>query len=387
VYRRRRRRFALVVVVALLAPILYSYITTMAKPSSLPLSVRSIEWIRANHGAWLVNTVEHYWFSWTAPSPGGPALKKLPTVGVSVRVTKKPRVLPAVVPAKVHRSYRPARIVPVLRPALPGEGVWQATGQWVNGGPPVLVTTFRSDPTYPRVVAYVAWIDHTRTQLGLYPGRYEPPGASPRGPMQVPPSQLNRLVATFNSGFTYGDGHGGFAVDGQTVKPLQVGQGTVVAYLDGKVDVIDWRGGPNLPRWLVFARQNLPLIVDGGRPNPLLTDSHAFWGYTLGNAVRVWRSGIGIDRHGNLIYAAADLQTASTLASLLIHAGAVRAIELDINPEWPTFITYSSSGGRDPIKLVPNYQQSTTRYLHPDDRDFFAVYKRVAGATGTVPFR
>ncbi len=355
----------------------------MTKPSSLPLSVRSIEWVRVNHGAWLVNTVEHYWYSWNAPSPGGPALKKLPGVGVPVRAVTRPHV----VPAKVHRSYRPARIVPILRPALPGEGVWQATGQWVNGAPPILVTTFRPDLEYPRTVAYVAWIDHTRTQLGLYPGRYEPPGASPRGPMEVPAGQRYRLVATFNSGFTYGDGQGGFAVNGQTVKPLRVGDGTVVAYRDGHVDVVTWRGSSQLPRWLVLARQNLPLIVDGGRPNPQLTDSHAFWGYTLGNAVRVWRSAVGVDRHGNLIYAAADLQTASTLAALLIHAGAVRAIELDINPEWPSFITYSSSGGRDPIKLVPNNQQSSGRYLVPDDRDFFAVFRRVAGKTTTVPFR
>jgi hypothetical protein len=137
----------------------------------------------------------------------------------------------------------------------------------------------------------------------------------------------------------------------------------------------------------VLARQNLPLIVDRGRPSPELTDPNAFWGYTLGNAVRVWRSGIGIDRHGNLIYAAADLQTAASLASLFVHVGAVRAMELDINPEWPSFITYSSPGGRDPIKLVPNDQQSSSRYLVPDDRDFFAVYRRVAGSPATVPFR
>jgi hypothetical protein len=180
----------------------------------------------------------------------------------------------------------------------------------------VLVTTFRSDPSYPRVVAYVAWIDHTRTQLGLYPGRYEPPGASPRGPMEVPAGQRYRLVATFNSGFTYGDGHGGFAVDGQTATSLRAGDGTLVAYRDGHVDVTTWRGGPSLPRWLVLARQNLPLIVDRGRPNPLLYDSNQFWGYTLGNAVRVWRSGVGIDRYGNIIYAAADLQTAGSIADL-----------------------------------------------------------------------
>lgn len=381
--RRLRRRVGLAVLVALLAPVVYSYVTTMAKPSSLPLSVRSIEWVRANHGAWLVDTVEHYWYSWTAPGPGGPTLKALPTVGVTIRRHtggSKPKKRPA-------PAYRPARIAPVLRPALPGEGIWQATGQTVGNVPPVLVTTFRPDPTYPRVVAYVAWIDHSRTQTALYPGRYEPPGASPRGPMEVPPGQRARLLATFNSGFTYNDGHGGFAVDGQTVKPLQDGMGTVVAYRNGRVDVMTWHGGAKLPAWLVFARQNLPLIVDRGRPSPELNDPNAFWGYTLGNAVRVWRSGIGIDGHGNLIYVAADSQTAPSLAQLFIHAGAVRAMELDINPEWPSFITYSSPGGRDPIKLVPNDQQPATRYLVPDDRDFFAVYARRAATTGYVPFR
>jgi hypothetical protein len=202
----------------------------------------------------------------------------------------------------------------------------------------------------------------------------------------VPFGQRGRLLATFNSGFTYKDGRGGFAVNGSTATPLRDGQGTVVAYRDGRVDVISWRGRPNPGRAVVLARQNLPLLVNQGRPNPTI-DNGSSWGNTLGNAVRVWRSGVGIDRHGNLLYAAADYQTARTLAAILVHAGAVRAIELDINPEWPSFITYPLPGGRDPVKLVPNYQQPATRYLVPDDRDFFAVYGRVPHGLSRVPFR
>src|SRR5262249_4838579 len=156
-----------------------------------------------------------------APAPGGPTLTAIPRVGLRAHAVDRRR--------HATPSYRPPLIVAVLRPALPGEGVWQRTGALVRGGPPVLVTTFRPDRAYPRVVAYVAWIDHTRTQLGLYPGRYEPPNASPRGPMKVPFGQRWKLLATLNSGFTYGDGHGGFAVDGQTAEPLQDGIGTVVA--------------------------------------------------------------------------------------------------------------------------------------------------------------
>jgi hypothetical protein len=137
---------------------------------------------------------------------------------------------------------------------------------------------------------------------------------------------------------------------------------------------------------VAFARQNLPLIVNGSRPNPNLNDGPQ-WGATLGGATYIWRTGIGIDRHGNLIYTAADHQTVGTLAAILIHAGAVRAIELDINPMWPTFITYTHHRGLQPTKLVPNYLQPANRYLYPDGRDFFTVYRRLAGTDATVPFR
>jgi len=99
----------------------------------------------------------------------------------------------------------------------------------------------------------------------------------------------------------------------------------------------------------------------------------------------VWRSGVGVDRHGNVIYAAASDQTVRTLAAILIHVGAVRAIELDINAEWPSFITYEHNGGLSPSKLVPNGQQPANRFLVPDDRDFFAVYSRTRGPLA-VPF-
>jgi hypothetical protein len=100
------------------------------------------------------------------------------------------------------------------------------------------------------------------------------------------------------------------------------------------------------------------------------------WGATLGNAVRVWRSAVGVDAHGNLLYAAADLQTATSIAQILVRAGAVRAMELDINSEWVTFNFYGTWGAADPQKLLPDMTRDATRYLTPDDRDFFAVYAR-----------
>jgi hypothetical protein len=201
----------------------------------------------------------------------------------------------------------------------------------------------------------------------------------------VPYDQRWRLLSTFNGGFVYNDGNNGSTINGTMYEPLKAGLATLIGYRDGRVDVKTWRGGRVAGPRVAFARQSLPLIIDNGRLNPALNDSSQ-WGYTLGNAVRVWRTGAGIDRHGNLIYAAADYQTVETLARLLQRAGAVRAMQLDINPEWPTLITYSHHGGLGPVKVVPNYQQPATRYLVPDDRDFFAVYRRLPGLV-SVPFR
>jgi hypothetical protein len=363
----------------LLSPAAYSYATTMMQPSSLPLWPRSVEWLRAHHGNWIVDEVEHYYYSWKAPSPGGPQLKHLPAVGV-IGATQ-----PAKSGRRRHADPLPPRITPVFAHPLAGEGVWKGTGPVVQGRPPVMVTTFRTEVNYPRIVAYVAWFDHTRTSMAWYPGRYEPPNAPARGPMSVPFDQRWRLLATFNGGFIYKDGDNGSSIGGHRYEPLKRGLATLVGYRDGRVDVKRWTGGPVAGGDIAFARQSLPLIIDHGRLNPALNDSSQ-WGYTLGNAVRVWRTGAGIDRHGNLIYVAADYQTVTTLARILQRAGAVRAMQLDINPEWPTLNTYSHRGGLHPVRVVPNYQQSPMRYLVPDDRDFFAVYRRLPGPV-TVPFQ
>lgn len=321
-----------------------------------------------HHFNWLVDEAEHVYYTWQTPAKGGPQLKTLPTVGLQAKAKAHPNA----------NAQRPPRIRPVFAHPLPGEGVWRPSGPPVAGGPPVLVTTFRTERDYPRNVAYVAWFDHTRTSVAYYPGRYEPPNATLRGPMQVPIDQRWRLLATFNSGFIYSDGLNGAALDGHVNEPLRDGLATVVAYRSGAVNILDWQGGPGPGRGVAFARQSLPLIVEHGRLSPDLNNSTE-WGFTLGNAVRVWRTGLGIDRRGNLIYAAADYQTVTTLAEILKRAGAVRAMELDINPEWPTLITYRHRQGLLPAKVVPNYQQPTTRYLVPDDRDFFAVYRRLPG--------
>ncbi len=376
--RVRRRRLIAIAALALLVPVISSYTAFMLKPSSLPFGVRTVEWIRQNHGNWLVDEIEHVWYSLHAPEEGGPQLKSLPSVGLSPQATPSQSPNPPAAPW-------PAPIKPVFPHPLPGEGIWKRTGPLVDGAPPVLLTTFRSELAYPQIVAYVAWFDQTRTALAWYPGRYEPPNAPIRGPMMVPNDQRWRLLATFNGAFTYAAGLNGSSVNGQTCEPLRDGLATLIGYRDGRLDITSWTGGPNAGADVAFARQSLRLIINNGQLNPAL-DTSDTWGYTLGGAVRVWRTGVGIDARGNVIYAAANDQTVITLARILQRAGAVRAMQFDINPEWPTLITYSHRGGLGVTKVLPNYQQPATRYLVPDDRDFFAVYERLVGPI-TVPFK
>jgi hypothetical protein len=49
-------------VVLLLSPVVYSYTSTMLQPSSLPLGVRSVEWLRNHHGNWVVDEAEHVYY-------------------------------------------------------------------------------------------------------------------------------------------------------------------------------------------------------------------------------------------------------------------------------------------------------------------------------------
>ena len=377
----RRRRIVFGTLLGFGVMFLYfavSYASYMLRPTSMTVAERSAEWVRNDvpFGNWIIDTAEHYTYS--APRKGGPGLKRLRTVGVTA-VSHT---------GKKHASYLPPPIKPVFSTPLPGEGVWHATGPQVAGGPPVLVATYRPSTVYPSIVAYVLWIDHTRTDLAYYPGRYEPPSAVDRGPMMIPVDQRYRLLASFNSGFTHTDTNNGSAVNGHTNEPLIDGNATLVGYRNGTVNILKWSGpstaGPNI----AWARQSLTPILWNGKPNPLLnTDPNSIqWGYTLGGVTYTPRTAMGIDSHGNAMFVVASEATVISLAQILKHIGAVRGMETDINPEWHTLITYSHKHGLGATMVEPQNQQTANRYLTPDDRDFMAVYTKKPGPV-TVPFK
>ena len=100
------------------------------------------------------------------------------------------------------------------------------------------------------------------------------------------------------------------------------------------------RVGPDV----VAVRQNLILLVDHG----VAASSAGIpsdWGAVLGGGSYTWRSGVGVTVGGDLVYVGGPSLDPASLARLLIAAGAVRAMELDINPEWVSFATFVHAGG------------------------------------------
>jgi len=181
----RIRRIAVVAALVALLPAVISYVSAMTGPSNTALGVRSVEWLRDNGAAGIVAQIETWYYSLTAPSKGGPTLKALPKVGHAPTVAVAPR-LPV--------TERPQSVAAMIQPALAGEGVWRPTRTGLGTAPPLLVTTLRDEPAYPRVVIGLAWIDTKRTQISLYAGRIEPTVALPTRAMEVPLAARSRLL-------------------------------------------------------------------------------------------------------------------------------------------------------------------------------------------------
>ena len=251
---------------------------------------------------------------------------------------------------------------------------WSVRDTWAGHGPVVAVLDFHPQGQPAGVVAYAGWMRTAATVLGLYPG-YEGPGTTslPRGPESVPSSGLGRLLATFNSGFYEHDGAAGFFTNHTLYFPMVKGLATVIRYTNGTVGITQWAGGPRPGPTVLMARQNLALLVSNSVATPRTADNYA-WGLTLHGVPTVWRSALGIDKNGNLVYAAAPAQSAASMAQIMVQLHCVRAMELDINPEWPIFVTYAGPDARGPALDVPNPNQIPNRFLYSSTKDFFAVF-------------
>ena len=202
----------------------------------------------------------------------------------------------------------------------------------------------------------------------------------------MPQPLRSSLLATFNSGFKLADTSGGFYLDGRVAKPLQDGVASLLIDRSGAVSVAQWGRDVTMNPNIVAVRQNLELVVDNGKPMPGLSGNPAGqWGSASSQFQYTWRSGIGTDSAGHLVYVGGAQMTLTTLADVMARAGIVRGMELDIHTGMVSFNTYRpDQPGSAPAKLLPSMPGQADRYLTPDQRDFFAVTLRAKPASGPV---
>jgi hypothetical protein len=273
----------------------------------------------------------------------------------------------------------PPPIRTLVSPALASEGLWQpVVGDRLAGGYPIYTTELRPEPGYP--AAGIAWMNSAAIRLSLYAGTAQPYGTwAEQG--AVAGAQLPTLLAAFNSGFKIYDYHTGWYDKGRTAMALQAGAASLVIFANGTATVADWGRDVTARSNVLAVRQNLALLVDHGRPAPNVT-APSQWGEVLGGGASTWRSGVGVTAAADLVYAGGPELTPYALARLLIAAGAVRGMELDINPHWVSYSTYTHAGGMAGggiiagANLLAAMSLPPGHYLQPFSRDFFAVFAR-----------
>lgn len=337
-----------------------------------------VEWVRNTFGGRPVALAEDTWYGLTDLVRRHLYALAHPRAAASAPPSPAPAAAPR---TPAPGPHLPARLpVPVGYPQAPGEGVWVPVGPRVGGQAVMAQTFLLPDASRPYERVDLVWLDLHLLHIHLVAGTAHPLAASGiHGPGVIPPAARSRLVAAFNGGFKKYDGqfgNFGYRAAGVWYRTPVAGLATLAVYPNGGVRLGAW--GSQLPAtptpWGLL--QNLTPLVEHGRVAPTITQG-AQWGVTVGNSVRVWRSGLAQTAGGNLIYAAGVPVTADTLARAFALAGARNAMQLDINSYWVTFNYYQPTApGAETVtatKLMPTMVRPATRYLTPDRRDFIYV--------------
>ena len=221
--------------------------------------------------------------------------------------------------------------------------------------------------------------DQRLATLRLHSGTVDAGGSGWRFGPVVTGAELGPLIAAFNGGFKFSTGAGGFESFGRIGAPLVDGRGSIVTYVDGRTDIGAWHVGMPAPGTPVASvRQNLTLLINGGTVAPNV-DCVSCWGATLGGVSDPARSALGVTADGHLVWAGGEHLTPAQLADALLGARVVRAVELDINPEWVAGYLYAHRGGvgpLPPVPLVPGQPGVPGFFLSAYSRDFFTIEGR-----------
>ena len=329
-------------------------------PVNDPTSAKIAEWARGHGLGGLVTGLETLQYRLNPPKVGGAPPNSINADGTN------------------QRMLQPS-LASLVTPSLPNEGKFKAVVT-LHGRPVVQVAYLRPDALHTSYLSAVVWMSGTHVRIEQHPGVSDP-GRLPfwsTGP-SLRNSSATGLIAAFNGGFKIKDARGGFFDNGHTVGTLTPNAASLVVYANGETNIGAWGTEVMMNPDVVSVRQNLQLLIENGRlAKNLDLAVRANWGTTVGASTNVWRSGIGITSSGDLVYAAGDALSARTLATLLLNAGAIRAMQLDINKSWVSYMWFTRHPGSTlliPHKIL-NFQRPANRYFSPTSRDFFAAYAR-----------
>jgi hypothetical protein len=365
-----RRRISAGIAIVLACGVLltgWSLGRAILSPTNDPVSAKVAEWARDHGLGSVVTSLEavQYWMN--PPKIGG-----TPTIPSLSNQTGTSTVAPS--PEVAMHAPLPVTITP----AVPGEGTFKAVVTSQNL-PIVQLAYVRPDALHTSYLSAVVWMSALHTRIEQHPGGLDPGHLSLwSNGSSVSNLAASGLVAAFNSGFKIKDSRGGFYQDGHTVGVLRNGAASIVVYANGNTDIGVWGRDVHMTSDVVSVRQNLQLLVDNHHlAHNLDAAVQSNWGATLGGSTYVWRSGIGITAKGDVVYVVGDALSAHSLATLLQRAGAIRAMQLDVNKAWISYMWYTplANGKLAPHKVLA-FQRPANRYFTPTSRDFFAVYSR-----------
>jgi Phosphodiester glycosidase len=364
----------------------FSLGSALTNPSyGVSSSARFAEWGRQHGIGGVVTWLEKEWYAHHQPPKGGKppagAFDAKAHVGTGITASC-PNALPM-----------PSTIASPASPQLSGEGTWHAAGRLVASCSALYEAFVRPDAVHTSYVVGVVWMDTKLLSPTLYSGSQIPGGGPYANTAPIKPSAAMTLVSAFNAGFRMGDANGGYYTDGREVVPLVPGSASAVIYKNGTMNIGAWGTDVKMTPDVVSVRQNLDLIVSDAKPVPGLDQAdNKRWGATLGGSAYVWRSAMGITANGAVVYVAGPGMSITALADILVRAGAIRGMELDINADWVQYSIYSPPAGQpaSPANGVPLMSsmaagsQGPSRYFQTWwVRDFFTMSAKYP-ANGTM---
>lgn len=368
--RAPRRRWPLLVlaVFAVVGTLVGACVVdALSVPGTDSTAAKLAEWGRSHGFNTEVTWLEKQMYLQNQPAIGGLPPGGIPAAAGAVPQAASSTLLPDVPLAPLSGGS-----------SLPGEGNWRTVVS-VRGRPAVQAAALRPDGQHTSFVVGVLRMDPTLVRGELRPGTTDPGGAWPTG-SALSHDDMRNVAVVFNGGFRLTDpSHPGYYSQGRMVKPLQDGEASLVLHANGTADVGSWNREVRMAPDVVSVRQNLVPLVDGGELNQsCATGGTKEWGTTIGQTAFIHRSGFGVTATGVEVYAAGPALSVCTLGRILIDAGVVRGMELDINPDWVSgaYFHAQPTGAPQCYKLFPDEKVSPRRYFDSSSRDWFAFFTR-----------